>query len=118
MKTIAIATLLVLAAASVGWAGEPEGIFDQYFLRSDSITPDAGNAKDANEAIQIIDPWSRRAADRRIPADGGRMTGAIQRYRSNQQGRADQQSGGQFTTTITPGSGSTSGTQAPTSASQ
>jgi hypothetical protein len=94
MKTIIIA-LVMLAATFDCWAGE--GFFDQYFVRSDSITLDAGNAEAVNAAIHVIDPWPRRSANRRIPANGARMTGAIQRYRSGPSsqsgGRPESQNG-------------------------
>ena len=80
MKIIPIIAVVTLAATFDCWAGEDS--FDQYFVRSDSITLDAGNAKDVNAAIHVIDPWPRASANRRIPASGARMTGAIQRYRS------------------------------------
>jgi hypothetical protein len=88
-----IISLLTLAASSCAWAGE--GFLDQYFVRSDSITTDAGNAKEVNSAIQTIDPWPRYSGNRRIRTDAARMTGAIQRYRANQAARQDQQVGGQ-----------------------
>jgi hypothetical protein len=55
--------------------GEP------YLQRIDGITPDAGNAKDVNAVTHTIDPWPRNVANRRIPANGQRMTGAVDRYR-------------------------------------
>jgi hypothetical protein len=88
-----IVSILILAASSCAWAGE--GFLDQYFIRSDSITADAGNAKAVNSAIQVIDPWPRYSGNRRIRTDAARMTGAIQRYRANQGARQDQQLGGQ-----------------------
>jgi hypothetical protein len=93
MMKIIIIALVTLAATLDCWAGE--GFFDQYFLRSDSITLDAGNAAAVNSAIHVIDPWPRGSANRRIPANGARMTGAIQHYRSgaSQSGRPEGQSG-------------------------
>jgi hypothetical protein len=96
MTKIIIIALMTLATMFDCWAGE--GLFDQYFLRSDSITLDAGNAEAVNSAIHVIDPWPRRSANRRIPANGARMTGAIQRYRSgsgpsSQSGRPEAPSG-------------------------
>jgi len=95
MKFIAITAVTMLAATSASWAGGRESFLDQYFVRSDSIVVGAGNAKDVNAAIHVIDPWPRHSANRRIPANGARMTGAIQRYRSNagQSGRPDGQTG-------------------------
>jgi hypothetical protein len=91
MMKIIIIALVTLAATVDCWAGE--GFLDQYFVRSDSITLDAGDAQSVNTAIQAIDPWPRRSAHRRIPANGARMTGAIQRYRGgpSQSARPDGQ---------------------------
>jgi hypothetical protein len=93
MMKIIIIALVTLAATFNCRAGE--GFFDQYFLRSDSVTLDAGNAEGVNTAIHVIDPWPRGSANRRIPANGARMTGAIQRYRSgaSQSARPDAQNG-------------------------
>jgi hypothetical protein len=114
MRIIPLAAVIILVATTAGWAGE--GFFDQYFLRSDSITPGAGNAKDVNAAIHVIDPWPRYSGNRRIPGNGARMTGAIQRYRSgtSQNGRpADSQFG-----QPTPGGPSAAGNLSQTSAPQ
>jgi hypothetical protein len=104
MKIIPLTAVIMLAATTAGRAGE--GFWEQYFLRSDSITAGAGNAKDVNAAIQVIDPWPRYSGNRRIPANGARMTGAIQRYRGNgtANGRPDSQYG-----QPTPGAGSAAG---------
>lgn len=55
--------------------GEP------YLQRIESVTAGAGNAKDVNAVTHIVDPWPRYVANRRIPANGERMTGAVDRYR-------------------------------------
>jgi hypothetical protein len=93
MMKIIIIALVTFAATFNCCAGE--GFFDQYYLRSDSITLDAGNAEAVNSAIHVIDPWPRGSANRRIPANGARMTGAIQRYRSgaSQSARPEAQNG-------------------------
>ena len=110
-----IVSVLALAASSGAWAGE--GFLDQYFVRSDSIAADAGNAKEVNSTIQIIDPWPRYSGNRRIRTDAARLTGPIQRYRANQAGRQDQQIGGQTGTVsnsaLTPVSQSQSQANAP-----
>ena len=85
MKTISRLTSLTLATAlAAGLAGcmHAEDPVTQYTQRIDKITMSAGNAKDANAAIHIIDPWPRASADRRIPANGERMAGAHERYRN------------------------------------
>lgn len=52
-----------------------------YLQRTDKIFPGAGDAKAVNSAIHVIDPWPRNSANRRIPANGERMVGAVERYR-------------------------------------
>lgn len=52
-----------------------------YLQRSDKIFAGAGDAKDVNAATHVIDPWPRYVGNRRIPANGERMVGAIERYR-------------------------------------
>ena len=58
-----------------------EDPFNQYFERKDGITLGAGNAKSVNSATHIIDPWPRNVGNTRIPGNGQRMGGAIERYR-------------------------------------
>ena len=54
-----------------------------YLERKDTIVSSAGDARDVNAATHIIDPWPRYVGNRRIPANGERMAGAIERYRTN-----------------------------------
>ena len=75
---IAIPTLGVLGACS---AGPPfDDPFEHNLIRSQTITLSAGNAKEANAAIQVIDPWPRYVYDTHIPGDGRRMADAVSRY--------------------------------------
>jgi hypothetical protein len=53
----------------------------EYAQRSQTITLSAGNAKETNLAIHAIDPWPRYVGNKRIPANGQRMAGAVERYR-------------------------------------
>jgi hypothetical protein len=53
--------------------------FSQYFERGVTITPGAGNAKDANAAIHTIDPWPPYAGYTRIPGNGHESVGAVER---------------------------------------
>lgn len=53
----------------------------QYRQRVEGVTVGAGDAKAANEAAHIIDPWPRSAGNQRIPGNGARMVGAIERYK-------------------------------------
>jgi hypothetical protein len=75
---IAIPTLGVLGACS---AGPPfDDPFTPYVQRTQTITLAAGNAKEANAAIQTIDPWPAYVYNTRIPGDGSRMADAVVRY--------------------------------------
>lgn len=82
MKHWRLSALILGASASCATAGDQtfEDFFGGYFQRSETITVGAGNAKEVNAASQMLDPWPRHVRDRRIPANGARMTGAIQRY--------------------------------------
>ena len=82
-KTIAAGLMAAspLMFCSSARSGEFFDFLTPYFQRRDSITPGAGNAKDLNAVTHMIDPWPRHARDRRIPANGERMTGAVERYR-------------------------------------
>jgi hypothetical protein len=75
---MAIAAGLICSSASA-WDQYP---FDQYLQRRDTVTLDAGNAKAANTATHMINPWPPYVFDRRIPGNGERMTGAVERYRN------------------------------------
>ena len=52
-----------------------------YFQRKDTIISGAGDARDVNAATHVIDPWPRYVGNRRIPANGDRMSRAVERYR-------------------------------------
>ena len=85
-RTTPIAAILaftILLFASPAGAGEViYGDFAvPYLQRIDTVSPGAGNARDVNSAIQVIDPWPRHSANRHIPANGERMSGAVERYR-------------------------------------
>ena len=67
-----------LALCCVAFADDP---FEDYFQRKDGVTLGGGNAKEINSATHIIDPWPWYARNTRIPADAGRMSGAVERYR-------------------------------------
>jgi hypothetical protein len=55
--------------------------FEQYFQRKDTVTLGAGNATSVNSATHVIDPWPRNVGNTRIPGNGERMAGAVERYR-------------------------------------
>jgi hypothetical protein len=87
-RTINAASLAIglLAAATLSSACHAQ-IFDdpfsQYFERGITITPGAGNARDANGAIQTIDPWPPYAGYTRIPGNGREAVGAVGRMYRN-----------------------------------
>jgi hypothetical protein len=96
MKKLArILACIALAAAGGGcWPGSPYGsAASQYIHRSDTITLSAGNAKDVNAATQVIDPWPRYVNKKRIPANGERMVGAVQRYQGKGAAKGPGQAG-------------------------
>jgi hypothetical protein len=86
-KLTGLIAFIILNAGVSAWAGEGPIFFDefagQYFQRSDTVTPSAGNAQAVNTVTHMIDPWPPYAYNRRIPADGERMVGAVERYRRN-----------------------------------
>jgi hypothetical protein len=54
----------------------------RYFQRIDTNSLVSGDAREVNAVTQIIDPWPPYVRDRRIPANGQRMVGAIDRYQN------------------------------------
>src|SRR3984885_9404157 len=68
--------------------------FSQYFERGVTITPGAGNAKDANAAIHTIDPWPPYVGYTRIPGNGREGVDAVGRmYRQPNPFERQDQSG-------------------------
>jgi hypothetical protein len=78
---------LIVVIVLTGAAGAPLGAhaqafddpFSDYLQRSDTILLGAGNAKDTNAAIHTITPWPPYVGNTRIPIDGRRSVGAIER---------------------------------------
>lgn len=60
-----------------------DDFFSEYFERSVTIAPSAGNAKDANAAIHTIDPWPPYVGYTRIPGDGRRAVNSMERMYRN-----------------------------------
>jgi hypothetical protein len=56
--------------------------FGRYFQRIDTNSVVSGDAREVNAVTQIIDPWKPYVRDRRIPINGRRMVGAIDRYQN------------------------------------
>jgi len=76
-----VAALHSAPVARAGELGDVDNLAAPYLQRTDSIAAGAGNAKAVNSVTHVIDPWPPYAGNRRIPGDGERMTGAIERYR-------------------------------------
>jgi len=76
------ATFAASLACSAAWAWDQDPAA-QYFERKDTIVSGAGDARNVNAATHIIDPWPRNVGNRRIPMNGERAAGAIERYRTN-----------------------------------
>ena len=53
--------------------------FAEYVERGVTINPSAGNANDANAAIQTIDPWPPYVGHTRIPGNGRETVNAMER---------------------------------------
>ena len=75
-----------LVVPPAGYAGVQDDPFwdefGHYFQRIDTVSVVSGDAREVNAVTQIIDPWPPYARDRRIPANGQRMVGAIDRYQN------------------------------------
>ena len=85
-KLLAASATLTVAALSFALPARAGDVIygdfaARYLQRSDTIFPGSGDAKDVNAATQVIDPWPRHSANRHIPGNGERMSGAVQRYR-------------------------------------
>jgi hypothetical protein len=76
--TMIFTGVVLIACAAMAWDQDP---FAQYVHRSEKITLSAGNASAVNTATHVIDPWPRYVGNRRIPGNGERMAGAVERYR-------------------------------------
>lgn len=96
MKAIRVIATIALAHSLSGcWAGVYENPAAEYVRRTDTITTSAGNAPNVNAATHVIDPWPNGVANRRIPADGDRMTRAVERYKAGGGGGNQSQPGPQ-----------------------
>ena len=79
-----LAALVVLMAPGLALADDYPFLdgLTRYAERIDTVSVESGDAQDVNAAIQTVDPWPRNARNRRIPASGSRMVGAIERYQN------------------------------------
>ncbi len=83
-RWIGLAALVVVVGAN-GARAQDYPFLDgltRYAERIDTLSVTSGDAQDVNAAIQTIDPWPPYARDRRIPANGQRMVGAIERFQN------------------------------------
>lgn len=71
---------ILLAGLALGACRET----NRYMVRSNTITPGAGDAAAHNAAVHTIDPWPRHARNTDVPADGKRMMVGIKRYQANE----------------------------------
>jgi hypothetical protein len=83
-KLTGLTVLITLTGCGAGLAGDYPFLDEltQYVQRIDTLSVVSGDARDVNAAAQIINPWPLYARDRRIPANGQRMVGAINRYQN------------------------------------
>ena len=71
LKYLLIGSTLILAGCQ------------QYFVRQDTVTPEAGNHLAVNEAKMVVDPWNRDAYNNHIEGDGKRLGDAVKRYKDS-----------------------------------
>ena len=60
-----------------------------YLERHDGVTTFAGDAQAANEIKMVVDPWNPNAENTHIDTDGKRASDAVVRYRSANEGEAE-----------------------------
>lgn len=81
-RTSALARLVAgVAAITLGTA--LCACSDIYFARRDSVSLSAGDAIAANAAQEVVDPWPPESGNTRLAANGQKMQGAVERYRTN-----------------------------------
>jgi hypothetical protein len=113
LLTLTICLFATIMVSSPCRAQVLNDLFSQYVERGITITPGAGNAKDANAAIHTIDPWPAYAGYTYIPGQGRRAVNSIERmYRVPNPFLSQQQMGFGVTETTGgaggPGAGSSS----------
>lgn len=79
MRLLLIAAGLISLLPALAHAQMVDDPFSDYLQRSQGISTGAGNANEANEAIQTITPWPPHAGDRRIPLEGRQAVDTIER---------------------------------------
>lgn len=83
MKSLAaaMAALAMLATSGPAQSDAQRDWRAPYRQRIEGVTVGAGNAAALNSAAMMVDPWPPQVRNRRIPANGARMVGAIERYK-------------------------------------
>lgn len=79
MRLLLIAIGVIGLLPSMASAQMVDDPFSDYLQRSQGISTGAGNANEANEAIQTITPWPPYVGDRRIPLEGRQAVETIER---------------------------------------
>lgn len=79
MRLLWIAVGLIGLVPSMATAQMVDDPFSDYLQRSQGISTGAGNANDANEAIQTITPWPPYAGNRQIPLQGRQAVDTMER---------------------------------------
>lgn len=107
--SLLMATIGVAMGPYVSHAQAIDDPFSDYLQRSDSILLGAGNASDANAAIQTINPWPPYAGNTRIGIDGRRSVDSVERMYRNPNPFEHQGAGGSSGASGTGPSGSSAG---------
>lgn len=84
LNAAGLAAGIMLLACGAAQAGDYDwdDIFAPYTQRIDTATATSGNAKNVNATTHVITPWPPYVHNRRIPGDGARMVGAVERYQN------------------------------------
>jgi hypothetical protein len=69
-------------AAIIGLGAIVGGCSDIYYDRRETVLFGADNAVAANNAVQTVDPWPPRSANRNASTNGEVVAAAIERYRT------------------------------------
>lgn len=77
--------LCVCPAHADGW--DWDDIAAPYLQRLDTQTSSSGDAQRVNTVTHMETPWPRNVRNRRIPANGERMVGAVRRYQDGNKQR-------------------------------
>jgi hypothetical protein len=79
LLSLAIGIAGAIILSNVAKAQIFDNPFSQYVEHEITITPGAGNAKNANAAIHTIDPWPLHSGITRIPREGQGAVSTIER---------------------------------------